>query len=123
MATCASGQLPYKVDYSAADFSGNTPAEACQKNGVAYNGYYAVLNNGTYCEVGWSGSGDGHAILTVCDVAVSPSTSASAPGYSPFWMDEGSAVAIGGAILLVMAVAFVFRMARKSLESEKESES
>lgn len=78
MSTCTAGQLPYKVDYSEADFSGSTPAEACQKNGIAYNGYYAVLNNGTYCEVGWSGSGDGHAILHVCDVAaVDPPTPAA----------------------------------------------
>ena len=37
---------------------------------------------------------------------------------SPFYLDIESAVAIGGAILLVMAVAFVLRAARKSLEYE-----
>lgn len=43
---------------------------------------------------------------------------------NPFYLDPESAVAIGGAILMVMTVAFVLRMARKALESEvKESES
>lgn len=37
----------------------------------------------------------------------------------PFYLDEAAAVAIGGAILLVMAVAFVFRSVRKSLESSE----
>lgn len=35
--------------------------------------------------------------------------------YSPFYMDIESAVAIGGAILLVMSVAFVLRLIRQAL--------
>lgn len=42
--------------------------------------------------------------------------------FSPFQMDNDSAAAIGSAVLLAMAVAFVIRMARKLLESEKESD-
>lgn len=41
---------------------------------------------------------------------------------SPFYLDQISAVAIGGAILMIMAVAFVLRLIRKSLESSNESE-
>ncbi|PJI97932.1 hypothetical protein CLU85_2732 [Acidovorax sp. 69] len=40
--------------------------------------------------------------------------------YSPFYLDIESAGAIGGALLLVMAVAFVLRAARKTLGSESE---
>ena len=40
--------------------------------------------------------------------------------HSPFYMDIESAVAIGGALLMVMAVAFVLRQIRKYLESERE---
>lgn len=41
--------------------------------------------------------------------------------YSPFYLDNESATAIGGAVLLVMAVAFVLRVASKALTtSEKE---
>lgn len=43
--------------------------------------------------------------------------------FSPFYLDIESAVAIGGAILTVMAVAFVLRAARKALEPEKETDS
>ena len=39
---------------------------------------------------------------------------------SPFYLDIESAAAIGGAVLLVMAVAFVLRAARKTLEPESE---
>jgi len=42
--------------------------------------------------------------------------------YSPFYLDIESAGAIGGAFLMVMAVAFVFRLIRKSLESSESSE-
>lgn len=35
---------------------------------------------------------------------------------TPFYLDTQSAVAISGAILLVMAVAFVLRQIRKTLE-------
>lgn len=41
---------------------------------------------------------------------------------SPFYLDIESATAIGGAVLLVMAVAFLLRAARKALETEKETE-
>lgn len=50
-----------------------------------------------------------------------------APGelqsMSPLHLDIESAVAIGGAILMLWAVAFVLRMARKSIENSLESES
>lgn len=36
---------------------------------------------------------------------------------SPFYLDIESAVAIAGAILMVMSVAFLLRMIRKSLET------
>jgi hypothetical protein len=42
---------------------------------------------------------------------------------SPFYLDPESAVVISGAILMLWAVAFVLRMARKSVESSNESES
>lgn len=42
---------------------------------------------------------------------------------NPFYLDNESAMAIGGAILMVMAVAFVLRMARKSLDVKEETES
>ena len=38
--------------------------------------------------------------------------------HSPFYMDTESAVAIGGAILMVMAVAWLLRQTRKYLEKE-----
>lgn len=41
---------------------------------------------------------------------------------SPFYMDIESAGAIGGALLMVMVVAFVLRMIRKSVESSNESD-
>ncbi|GKS96150.1 hypothetical protein [Acidovorax sp. SUPP2825] len=41
--------------------------------------------------------------------------------YSPFYLDPESAGQIGGALLLVMAVAWCMRQLRKSLET-KESE-
>ena len=37
---------------------------------------------------------------------------------SPFYLDIESAVEIGGALLMVMTVAYVLRQARKYLESE-----
>jgi hypothetical protein len=42
---------------------------------------------------------------------------------SPLHLDIESAVAIGGAILMLWAVAFVLRMARKSIENSSESQS
>lgn len=49
-------------------------------------------------------------------------TRAELAQYSPFYMDTESAVAIGGAILMVMAVAFVIRMVVKSLAFETEGD-
>ena len=50
-----------------------------------------------------------------------------APGelqqLSPLHLDIESAVAIGGATLLLWAVAFVLRMARKTIDDSVESES
>lgn len=41
---------------------------------------------------------------------------------SPFYLDIESAMAIGGAILLVMAVAFCFRVASKALATSEPKE-
>lgn len=40
--------------------------------------------------------------------------------HSPFYLDIESAVRLSGALLLGMAVAFVIRMLRKSLEQHDE---
>ena len=64
---------------------------------------------------------DGQSYAEVsCDtpealVVVSKSELAS---MSPWNLDPQSAVEIGGALLMVMAVAFVLRQARKYIESE-----
>lgn len=42
--------------------------------------------------------------------------------HSPFYMDTESAVAIGGALLSVMAVAFVLRQISNYLRSKDEDE-
>ena len=42
--------------------------------------------------------------------------------HSPFYMDIESAVAIGGALLMVMAVAFVLRQLAIYLRSKEEEE-
>ena len=39
---------------------------------------------------------------------------------TPFYLDLESSVEISGALLMVMAVAFVLRQIRKYLESERE---
>lgn len=41
---------------------------------------------------------------------------------SPFYMDIESAVAIGGALLMIMAVAFVLRQITNYLRSKDEDE-
>lgn len=42
--------------------------------------------------------------------------------FSPFYLDPDAAMEIGGAILYVMAVAFVIRMAVKALATSEEKE-
>ena len=42
--------------------------------------------------------------------------------FSPFYLDQVAAVAIGQAMLLVMSVAFLFRMVRKYLEGSSSNE-
>ena len=42
--------------------------------------------------------------------------------HSPFYMDIESAVAIGGSLLMVMAVAFVLRQITNYLRSKDEDE-
>ncbi len=42
--------------------------------------------------------------------------------HSPFYLDNESAGAIGGALLLVMAAAWGMRAIRKTLEQRNESE-
>lgn len=67
---------------------------------------------------------DGSTYLEVsCDTpdALVVVTRVELATYSPFYLDTESAGAIGGALLLVMAVAWSLRAVRKTLES-KESE-
>lgn len=40
--------------------------------------------------------------------------------HSPFYLDIPAALEISGAVLLVMAVAFVLRMIRKSIEQHDQ---
>lgn len=73
--------------------------------------YCMQSTQGSYVEVSCD-TPDAFVVLTRVELAQ----------YSPFYMDTESAVAIGGAILMVMAVAFVFRMVRKFLETENEGD-
>lgn len=71
---------------------------------------YCLRHNGSaYLEVSCD---DPEALVVVTRVELAQMT--------PFYLDIGSAVEISGALLMVMAVAFVLRQARKYLESERE---
>lgn len=73
--------------------------------------YCLSVTGGSYTEVACDTPGS-LVVLTHVELAQ----------YSPFYMDTESAVAIGGAILLTMAVAFVFRMVRQTLEIEEKGD-
>lgn len=53
-----------------------------------------------------------------CDTATHVVLSRVEWHTNPFNLTPESGAAIGGAVLVVMAVAFVFRMIRKALESQ-----
>lgn len=56
---------------------------------------------------------DSYVLLTKAEVT---------QNNSPFHMDVSTAAAIGGAVLLLWAVAFVLRSVRKTIENMTESE-
>ena len=56
---------------------------------------------------------DSYVLLTKAEVT---------QNNSPFHMDVSTAAAIGGAVLLLWAVAFALRMVRKTIENMTESE-
>lgn len=71
---------------------------------------YCLQHNGSvYLEVSCE---DPEALIVVTRVELGQMT--------PFYLDTESAVEISGALLMVMAVAFVLRQIRKYLESERE---
>jgi len=67
------------------------------------------VTNQTYQEVSCD-TPDAYVVMTRVELAQ----------HSPFYMDNESAVAISGAMLLAMAVAFVLRQVRNSLSSKEE---
>ena len=71
---------------------------------------YCLQHNGSaYLEVSCD---DSEALVVVTRLELVQMT--------PFYLDIESAVEISGALLTVMAVAFVLRQIRKYLESERE---
>ena len=72
---------------------------------------YCLTHNGsTYSEASCD---DPDALVVVTRVELAQMT--------PFYLDLESAVEISGALLMVMAVAFVLRQIRKYLETESEN--
>lgn len=71
--------------------------------------YCVSVTNQTYQEVSCD-TPDAYVVMTRVELAQ----------HSPFYMDKESAVEISGAMLMAMAVAFVFRQVRKYLEKEEE---
>ena len=72
---------------------------------------YCLQHNGaTYSEASCD---DPDALVVVTRVELAQMT--------PFYLDLESAVEISGALLMVMAVAFVLRQIRKYLETESEN--
>ncbi|WP_238592415.1 hypothetical protein [Comamonas testosteroni] len=67
------------------------------------------MTNQTYQEVSCD-TPDAYVVMTRVELAQ----------HSPFYMDNESAVAISGAMLMAMAVAFVLRQVRNSLSSKEE---
>ena len=71
---------------------------------------YCLIHDGTaYQEVSCD-TPDAYLVMTRVELAQ----------YSPFYMDTESAVAISGAMLMAMAVAFVLRQVRNALSSKEE---
>ena len=71
--------------------------------------YCVLVTSQTYQEVSCD-TPDAYVVMTRVELAQ----------HSPFYMDNESAVAISGAMLLAMAVAFVLRQVRNSLSSKEE---
>ena len=71
--------------------------------------YCVLVTSQTYQEVSCD-TPDAYLVMTRVELAQT----------SPFYMDSESAVAISGAMLMAMAVAFVLRQVRKYLEKEDE---
>lgn len=71
--------------------------------------YCVFVTNQTYQEVSCD-TPDAYVVMTRVELAQ----------HSPFYMDNESAVAISGAMLMAMAVAFVLRQVRNSLSSKEE---
>lgn len=71
--------------------------------------YCVSVTNQTYQEVSCD-TPDAYVVMTRVELAQ----------HSPFYMDIESAVAISGAMLMAMAVAFVFRQALNSLSAREE---
>ena len=71
--------------------------------------YCVSVTNQTYQEVSCDAP-DAYVVMTRVELAQ----------YSPFYMDNASAVAISGAILMAMAVAFLLRQVRNALSSKEE---
>lgn len=71
--------------------------------------YCVSVANQTYQEVSCD-TPDAYVVMTRVELTQ----------HSPFYMDIESAVAISGAMLMAMAVAFVFRQVLNSLSSREE---
>lgn len=71
--------------------------------------YCVLVINQAYQEVSCD-TPDAYLVMTRVELAQ----------YSPFYMDTESAVAISGAMLMAMAVAFVLRQVRNALSSKEE---
>lgn len=71
--------------------------------------YCVSVTNQTYQEVPCD-TPDAYVVMTRVELAQ----------HSPFYMDNESAVAISGAMLMAMAVAFVLRQVRNALSSKEE---
>ena len=71
--------------------------------------YCVFVTKKTYQEVSCD-TPDAYVVMTRVELAQ----------HSPFYMDTESAVAISGAMLMAMAVAFVLRQVRNALSSKEE---
>lgn len=71
--------------------------------------YCVLVTNQAYQEVSCD-TPDAYLVMTRVELAQ----------YSPFYMDTESAVAISGAMLMAMAVAFLLRQVRNALSSKEE---
>ena len=71
--------------------------------------YCVLVTSQTYQEVSCD-TPEAYLVMTRVELAQ----------HSPFYMDTESAVAISGAMLMAMAVAFVLRQVRNALSSKEE---